>query len=309
MSTAGSCWSNPLPEEERRQRRSRTADHARMDIVHALKLSGGAARRSVLFTMGFTKADLMRAYARGLIENPHRGVYVLPSAPADVVGARIWSGGLTCASWCRVHGITVWGDDARVHVVVGGHRGIGARDRRERGGAVLHYHGNPGRDDSAIAALDALGACLGPVTQIIAVDEALRAGMLSAKHLENFTMTPALQVMRLKLHAEASAGSPAETLARIALREAGLSFVSQVGIGGVGRVDFLVEDVLVVEIDGRSFHSSTKDFVRDRRRDRAALRNGFPVIRFAAAEVFGSAHGVAEEVVELVKTLKARRAA
>ena len=53
----------------------------------------------------------------------------------------------------------------------------------------------------------------------------------------------------------------------------------------------------MVEVDGHAFHERTREqAIRDRRRDRNLLREGFRVIRFTGSEVFGNPSGCAKEV-------------
>lgn len=50
---------------------------------------------------------------------------------------------------------------------------------------------------------------------------------------------------------------------------------------GAGRVDLFIEAwKLIIELDGRTWHTKTEDFERDRSRDNAAVAAGFAVLRF-----------------------------
>jgi very-short-patch-repair endonuclease len=51
------------------------------------------------------------------------------------------------------------------------------------------------------------------------------------------------------------------------MRAAGIAFKQQVRIPGVGRVDFLVEDRLILEVDSMEFHDEPSHRIRDLRRD------------------------------------------
>lgn len=104
------------------------------------------------------------------------------------------------------------------------------------------------------------------------------------------------------MRALASAGgqSPPETLARLSLVEAGYVPSEQVSFTNVGRVDLVINDCVVVEVDGRSYHSDPAAFVRDRRRDRVLTKDGFRILRFAASEVFADRFIVAREVAGVV---------
>ena len=53
----------------------------------------------------------------------------------------------------------------------------------------------------------------------------------------------------------------------------------------VYRVDILVDDWLVLELDGRGTHAQDKAFTADRRREAMIMRDGRIVLRFASATV------------------------
>jgi len=55
------------------------------------------------------------------------------------------------------------------------------------------------------------------------------------------------------------------------------------------RVDFLVNNRLVVEVDGKMYHSDNKTFVNDRIRDQELILNGYQPIRFPASQIYDSA--------------------
>ena len=59
----------------------------------------------------------------------------------------------------------------------------------------------------------------------------------------------------------------------------------QVVIGRVGRVDFVVGERLVVEIDGAAYHADSEQFEADRRRDAMLSRLGYRVLRFSYTQV------------------------
>ena len=66
---------------------------------------------------------------------------------------------------------------------------------------------------------------------------------------------------------------------------------------GPYRVDFLIVPRLVVEIDGDPPHAASgSQVVRDRRRDRYLVAQGYAVLRFAGEEVRANPWRCAEEV-------------
>ena len=61
--------------------------------------------------------------------------------------------------------------------------------------------------------------------------------------------------------------------------------IRQFRIAGVGRVDFVFGDRLVIEVDGREFHASPDQFESDRRRDAVLSALGYRVLRFSYRQV------------------------
>ena len=75
------------------------------------------------------------------------------------------------------------------------------------------------------------------------------------------------------------ADSLLEVLANTAFCRAGLYVRRHVEIPGVGEVDFLIEDFLVVETDGES-HLAPQQVKKDRGRNNASVVAGYLVLRF-----------------------------
>jgi very-short-patch-repair endonuclease len=72
---------------------------------------------------------------------------------------------------------------------------------------------------------------------------------------------------------------------RLLLRSRGLAIRSQVDLSGIGRVDLLIDEWLVVEVDSRAHHGSPADQDRDRQRDGTATLRGYATLRFMAMDV------------------------
>ncbi|MFW2512305.1 endonuclease domain-containing protein [Demequina sp. SO4-13] len=98
-----------------------------------------------------------------------------------------------------------------------------------------------------------------------------------------------------------------ETCARIALRAAGLQVQSQAVFPGVGRVDLLVEGRLVVECDGREYHSDPRAFAKDRARDRELVAQGLDVLRFPYADTVYRPERVVSDVRRALDASPLRR--
>jgi very-short-patch-repair endonuclease len=64
------------------------------------------------------------------------------------------------------------------------------------------------------------------------------------------------------------------------MRASGIVMRAQVDIAGVRRVDFVIGDCLIVEVDSREHHGLRAQRRRDLHRDAAAATLGFITLRF-----------------------------
>ncbi|MDX5319343.1 MAG: DUF559 domain-containing protein, partial [Actinomycetes bacterium] len=119
---------------------------------------------------------------------------------------------------------------------------------------------------------------------LIPVDAALHAGLLTLEEAVESGRRGGFDAAWIRHMADPRAESPAETRARVQILGAGYEVRSQVELESVGRVDFVVEGKVVVETDGKDYHSDERAFIRDKRRDRAVIKRGMTPLRYAAKE-------------------------
>lgn len=91
------------------------------------------------------------------------------------------------------------------------------------------------------------------------------------------------------------------------LRPAGLRLEGQVSVQaqvevGHYRLDFLVNDWLAVEVDGRAYHDNPDSFEKDRLRDQRLLEDGITTMRFSARQIFQDAGLAAKKIVEVAES-------
>lgn len=236
---------------------------------------------------GFRRRERESALGSGALLRVRNGWFAIPGAEPDVVRSVRLGGRLTCGNALRIHGLWVV-DDAALHVAV---RGNAARlrdpddrrrewDRARSGNVVLHWRqeaAHPVPIDDMSSALDQFARCA-PFENVVAtLDSALNKRAASMAALESL-LRPTLESARILRALDAGAQSGTESLARVRLRSLGLTVRTQVPIAGVGRVDLLVGERLVVEIDSVSHHLG-EQYERDRLRDLELVRQGFIVIR------------------------------
>ena len=153
--------------------------------------------------------------------------------------------------------------------------------------AILHRtgHGQGWLVSVPEALVHALG-CLPAVDALVMVDSALRHEHATHADVRKRIVGPDSVRRRGLLElADGRAGSVIETVARLAIRSAGLPVQSQVYIPDVGRVDLVVDGWLVIEIDGYAHHSTREQFRNDRRRANLLAEKGLVLLRFSYEDV------------------------
>lgn len=105
-------------------------------------------------------------------------------------------------------------------------------------------------------------------------------------------------------HVDARAESGTESLVRRRLARLGIKARIQVEIDGVGRVDLLVGDLLIVEVDSVAHHTSVANYQKDRARDKRAVALGYRVLRLTYEEVMDDWAEVERQVLHLVRARK-----
>lgn len=99
-----------------------------------------------------------------------------------------------------------------------------------------------------------------------------------------FTGAP-IRVCRLLDRIDARAQSGTETMVRLRLRAKGVHVNVQVKIDGIGHVDLVVGNRLIIEVDGRAYHENPYSYAEDRRRDRVATKHNLLRMRLTYEDV------------------------
>ncbi|SFR88542.1 Very-short-patch-repair endonuclease [Agromyces sp. CF514] len=235
-------------------------------------------RTAELYRAGWTAYDLAGAVDAREVERVRQGVFALPGTDAEVVEAARHGGMLSCLSAARRLGLWVL-DDGLLHVAVG------ARARVHRhAGCTCETHRVRSARLGACAPLEhALGqifVCRGAEDFFVAVESALRLGMLGDAALRRLRLAVPAAARSVIDLARADADSGLESILRFRLLPYGIELQSQVEVPGVGLVDFVLGDRLILEVDGRVNHDGPSMRHKDLRRDAAAAALGFETLRF-----------------------------
>lgn len=274
--------------------------------MRALAGHGGAARREALLADGVTKHAIYAALANGLVAQPARGCFAVPDAPLWAVRAATFRGFPTCVTLLAMAGLPLLTGDSRAHIGVPRDRALRSTDARSTARMVLHRERDsldPAagvRGDEVRVALGHAARCLRPPEWLIPVDAALHRGVVTLDQVTEAGRVGRIDPAWTRRMADPQSESPAESRARVAMLEAGLNLRSQVSMEGIGRVDFVVEQRVIVETDGRDYHSDEAKFAEDKRRDREAIKRGFLPMRYPAAHALGDPESIAAEVQDLL---------
>ena len=245
---------------------------------------GGVAHGTVLQRFGMSRPELTKAVRAGGVERLRPGLYATPDLNGDVRCAAVHGGALTCAPALRSHGIWVLSEDVRPHVWVG-------RRGRVHAHAECRCKSHFFRGTVAVGrvsietALIHLHRCEGDESFFASLESALRQRKLSRAALQRVRAALPAYAQWLVDLAQRDADSGLESILRLRLHFLGLVLSTQVSIDGVGRVDFVIGDRLIFEVDGKANHASNTHRHQDRVRDAAASALGYETLRFDYAQV------------------------
>ncbi len=255
---------------------------------------------SDLRAAGWTPRGIARGVAEGRLIRVRRGHYATAGTSEPVIRALRVGGRLGCVSELRHRKIWVL-DDELLHVQVAEHASdLHDPDHADAelsadAGIRLHWHdevatGDPGHA-SVLDALADASRCLERRAWIASVDSAIRLGELPRNAVTALGRRVNAASRADLAWIDARAASGLETIVRMLARDLGFRVRSQVWFDGVGKVDLVVEDWIVVEADGSEFHD-VEQSPRDRRRDallgamnRTVLRPGYSLIVYDPSAV------------------------
>jgi very-short-patch-repair endonuclease len=252
-----------------------------------LRKFNSIARVSVLREHGVSSAQLAVATRTGLIRQIRKGWVATASAPAEMVTAVSSGGRLACVSAARFHGLWVPENSGELHVGIPRHAG---RTFDRDTGQVWHWDSVPWfRNAKAVESVEALVrqvvVCCNREDAVAIIDSALHARKLSHAALRRVIHGLPKRFGAIVDDVDPASESGLESICRLRLKAVTANIRSQVSIPGVGRVDLLVGDRLVIETDGREWHNGSAAFYSDRTRDLALARLGYVVIRVGYTHV------------------------
>ena len=267
-------------------------------LPRLVRAFGPVATRAQLRTAGVSGPALTAAVRAGILVRLRRGYYAPPSVAVDCATAIRLGGRLGSISAARSYG---WwdGGDNRVHVSwpVDGHVAKPGRvefdSTSAAAGPVHHWRILREPDHSATStwrespkqSLAQVLLSSDRLTAVACADSALRAGTLSFFEVMAVFAAMPRRVRAWSRYVDGMPDSGLESIVRVWLIDRGIPFVLHPAIAGVGEVDFLVGESLIIETDGQLGHDDREGRRRDYRRDTAAASRGYLAVRLNYAQV------------------------
>jgi len=254
---------------------------------------GDLAATHELLWRGHTQMGLRNGVAEGLIVRVRTGWYSLPDLdPLSMQAARV-GGRLTCVSAAVALGLWVpHHDTLELHVAVPA-RACQLRSRDDyrtrlsalTGGEVVVHWSDARREGNRLrvgipAMIAHLAVCQDAEFTFVVAESALAKGWITRSEFDRILADLPSALRGLLKSADRNSGSGTESMFAYRMRRFGVRFRQQVQIG-IDRVDFLLGDKQVVEIDSVAHHTLAENCARDARLGIASFRT----LRFMGIQV------------------------
>lgn len=266
------------------------------ELIDLVESGGGIVRRRTLLAAGATKRDIAAAVHFEALTRLREGVYSIAAADAGVVAAARHGGEVACVSALRAHGIWVLEAPGRRHVWLGGK---GRRHRHPDCRCIDHHDAGTSAFGivSVRRALVQAAFCCDDETFFAAYESAWRQCLLTKADRAWIRRTIPARCRWLVDLGRSDADSGLESLLRLRLHRLGIALECQVVVNGVGRVDFIADGRLIIEVDGRENHEGQSLRHKDLVRDAAAAAQGYETLRFDYAMVIHEWHTVERAIL------------
>lgn len=264
---------------------------------------GGVARAAELRQAGCSRRAVSSALARGEIARVRYGVFVHPVVTLDERHALAHGGRLGCVSVAAALGLwTLPFTGTHISVPSDFH----TFDHPDCTGVDVHWSvdrafGDYRRRQPLGDAIRDIGHCQGLEGALVVIESGL--------HPSKRSIVPADLVLLRELWPEGrtvidfvgdKSDSGLESLVRWRLHKLGIPSVPQFRVEGVGRVDLLVGDRLIIELDGGT-HSDALGVSRDRRRDAISTAAGYRTERYGYQQVIYDWPQVLDAIMAIIR--------
>ncbi len=276
-----------------------------MDLDFAIRNSYGVLRAGLLCQSGMSRYDIRKAANAGTLHRLRHGWYATPDHNADVAAAVRAGGVLSCISALKLHG--VWTPEhTRVHMRLTDHAQYrGGRSTTKSDALQCGQHlGDlrPARAvDPLMVALSAASGCVSDEELVAIIDSMLYQRKCVLGDVRDALEGRSIRVRRLLNFVDERAESGTESVARYRLARINVNVRPQVRIRGLGRVDLVVGQRLVLELDSVEHHTNRLAYETDRHRDLTLHTLGYLCVRLTYRQVFDQGEAVMTSLLTLIR--------
>ena len=260
-----------------------------MDLNEELRKRHGITKISSLRHAELTPTMLPQSIGH------YRGwIYDKNSFTLDQVRAFVYNACLSCVSAAQIYELPILMEERpqKTHLSVAYNHGMHPSKLRRFDDVCVHWEPVLSKEEerthvaSIGTVLERVLVCMPLKVSLPMLDAARNRGLYDVSTLTIPPTGSRLPHLREALSLSSDrARSILETVARLQLIDMGLTPQVGVWIEGVGEVDMIILDFIVIEVDGWAFHSSKEQREKDLKRDRELLRRGFVVLRFTYDDV------------------------
>lgn len=266
-----------------------------MNVAQLVAQAGGVATTRTLFRSGARAHHLRQATLAGALIRPRRGWYALPSIDSDLHRAVRSGVIITCISrakrlglWVRIENelhVAAPARNARVH----------AERCRVHWGAPLEPRAPDCVEDSVVNTLNYVAQCQPFERALVIWESALNKRLTALEVLNRLPLSKSAR--ELAAHSTPFADSGLETTFFARLKFLPVRITPQAWVLG-HRVDFLIGDRLVVQLDGATHAGAQR--TQDIRHDSELRLRGYSVFRFSYSDVIDDWPSVQSRVMSAV---------
>lgn len=264
-----------------------------MNLIEEVRRLGGAARIATLRERGFSDYALRGAIGGGELLRPRGGWVAIRNLEPELLFAVKHGVVLSCVSMARRLGLWVAEKPQHLHVAT---RTPGSQVRaaaRVHWGRPLILRAPGAIEDSLPNALGYIADCL-PREEALAVwESAINRGLADLQSLQRLPLSSSARDLLSECRPYSDSGL--ESLFKTRLRWLRVPIRAQTWLFG-HRVDFLIGDRLVVQIDGKQHGGEQK--ASDYAHDALLTLKGYKIIRVSYSHVMHDWPAVQELVLE-----------
>ena len=275
-------------------------------VASSVARHGDLAATFELHGDGHSRRDLVNAVAGHSVIRVRQGWYASSDIHPLLLRAVRVGGRLSCLSALDLQGAWSFPADL-LHVTVGPNscRLRTPHDMRLRlaRGVNIHWRESSAGSRFMLPPMECLIdvlACQQPDATTAVADSVLHTWPHLRSAFPRLLLRASAVDRQWLAHVDGLCESGTESLVWFRMRPFRLPMRRQVGIAGVGRVDFLVGMRLVIEVDGAAYHTDTQRFEADRHRDAVLSRLGYRVLRFSYRQVVSARPEVEAAIVAAV---------